>query len=55
MKYQEFQILAGKHSDEILVQKIPIQNVFDQNVFICQPIFNFFCCTFCDNLNAQLC
>ena len=45
MEYEEFQFLAGKYLPlfhEIFVQKIPIQNWFDQNVFICQPIFYFF-------------
>ena len=42
MKYQELKIFAGKYSPpihEIFIQKISIQNVFDQNIFICQTIF----------------
>ena len=52
IKYEEFENFAGKYLPpfhEIFVQKIPIQKCFDQNFFICQPIFKIFAAHFATN------
>ena len=52
MKYQFFFYICGKMFTpfhEIFVKKIPIQNVFDQNFFTCQPIFKIFASDFATN------
>ena len=46
----EFKIFAGKYLPsfhEIFVQEIP--KCFDQNFFICKPIFKFFAAQFATN------
>ena len=51
-KLLEFKSFAGKYLPpfhEIFVQEIPFQNVFDQNFFICQPIFKIYAAHFATN------
>ena len=55
----ELNLFEGKYSSlfhDIFVKEITIQNVFVQSFFfICQHLFQIFCCTFCDKLAAQMC